>query len=68
MEPQKANGTNSYRNVVAAYHSCNSSKSDDTAEEFVRKLYRRGFLGADELEARLADVANLKQGLLWPII
>jgi len=67
-EPQRANGTNSYRNVVAACHSCNSSKGDDTAEEFVRKLYRRGFLGAAELEERLADVAKLKQGLLRPII
>lgn len=67
-EPQKASGTNSYRNVVAACHSCNSSKGDDTAEEFLRKLYRRGFLGAAELEDRLADVAKLKQGLLRPII
>ena len=67
-EPQIANGTNSYRNVVAACHSCNSSKGDDTAEEFLRKLYRRGFLGAPELEEHLADVAKLKQGLLRPII
>lgn len=67
-DPQIANGTNSYRNVVAACHSCNSSKGDDTAEEFLRKLYRRGFLVAPELEERLADVAKLKQGLLRPII
>lgn len=67
-EPQIAKGTNSYRNVVAACHSCNSSKGDDTAEEFLRKLYRRGFLGAPELEERLAEVAKLKQGLLRPII
>jgi DNA-binding Lrp family transcriptional regulator len=67
-EPQKAKGTNSYRNVVAACHSCNSSKCDDTAEGFLRKLYRRGFLGASELEERLANVARLKQGLLRPII
>ena len=67
-DPQKANGTNSYRNIVAACHSCNSSKGDDTAEEFLRKLYRRGFLSSPELEERLADVARLKQGLLRPII
>ncbi|HQU16882.1 MAG TPA: HNH endonuclease [Gammaproteobacteria bacterium] len=67
-EPQISKGTNSYRNVVAACHSCNSSKGDDTAEEFLRKLYRRGFLGAPELEERLAEVAKLKQGLLRPII
>jgi hypothetical protein len=67
-DPQKANGTNSYRNVVAACHSCNSSKGDDTADEFMRKLYRRGFLGADELEERLAELRKLKQGLLRPIV
>ncbi len=67
-EPQIANGTNSYRNVVAACHSCNSSKSDDGAEDFLRKLYRRGFLDAAELERRLADIHKLKQGLLRPII
>jgi 5-methylcytosine-specific restriction endonuclease McrA len=67
-EPQKANGTNSYRNVVAACHSCNSSKGDDTAEDFLRKLYRRSFLNSAELEERLADVTRLKQGLLRPII
>ena len=67
-EPQRANGANNYRNVVAACHSCNSSKGDDTAEDFLRKLYRRGFLSPGELEERLADVAKLKQGLLRPII
>jgi DNA-binding Lrp family transcriptional regulator len=67
-EPQNADGTNSYRNVVAACHSCNSSKGDDIAEEFLRKLYRRGFLGAAKLEERLADVVKLKQGLLRPIV
>ena len=67
-EPQKLNGTNSYRNVVAACHSCNSSKSDETAEDFIRKLYRRGFLDAKELENRLADVAKLKEGSLRPIV
>jgi hypothetical protein len=67
-DPQTANGTHSYRNVVAACHSCNSSKCDDTAEDFLRKLYRRGFLAAAELEQRLEKVAKLKQGLLRPII
>ncbi len=67
-EPQNAKGTNSYRNVVAACHSCNSSKGDNTAEEFLRNLYRRGFLGTAELDDRLAEVTKLKQGLLRPII
>lgn len=68
IEPQIMNGTNSYRNVVAACHSCNSSKGDNAAEDFLRNLYRRGFIGADELEKRLSDIEKLKQGLLRPII
>lgn len=68
VDPLKANGTNNYRNVVAACHSCNSSKCDNTAEDFLRKLYRRGFLGAEELEQRLDDLSKLKQGLLRPNI
>lgn len=67
-DPQKNNGTNTYRNVVAACHACNSSKGDDTAEEFMRKLYRRGFLNAAELEDRLTELSKLKQGLLRPIV
>ena len=67
-EPQVAKGTNSYRNVVAACHCCNSSKGDATGDEFLRKLYRRGILGVVELEERLAEMAKLKEGLLRPII
>ena len=67
-EPQSAKGTNSYRNVVAACHSCNSSKGDDSAEEFLRKLYTRRFLDAASLEDRLSNVTKLKKGLLRPII
>lgn len=67
-DPQKANGQNNYRNVVAACHSCNSSKCADNAEDFLRKLYRRGFLNADELQQRLEVVGKLKEGLLRPII
>ncbi len=68
VEPQKFKGTNTYRNVVAACHSCNSSKCDNTAEDFLRKLYRRGFLGVADLEERLATVDKLKEGHLRPII
>jgi len=67
-DPQIANGSNSYRNVVAACHSCNSSKGDDTAEEFIRKLYRRSFLDVAEFEERLDELKSLKQGLLRPIV
>ena len=68
VDPQRANGANSYRNVVAACHSCNSSKGDNAVEEFVRGLYRRGFLGANELVERLVDIDKLMNGLLRPIV
>ncbi|NQW23530.1 MAG: HNH endonuclease [SAR202 cluster bacterium] len=68
VQPQIHNGTNSCRNVVAACHSCNSSKGDVAATNHVRNLYRLGFLTEPELEERLAELDKLSQGLLPPIV
>jgi len=68
VEPQVAKGNNSYRNVVAACHACNSSKGDAIGVDFVRSLYRRGFLSAEDLEDRLAQIQRLTDGQLRPII
>lgn len=68
VEPQVAKGPNSYRNVVAACHSCNSSKSGTSGADFVRVLYRRGFLTAEDLEDRLACLDRLAKGELRPIL
>lgn len=68
VEPQVAKGTNSYRNVVAACHSCNSSKGDTHGADHVRGLYRRGFLSAEECEDRLASLDKLSKGQLRPIV
>ena len=38
-------GNNSYRNLVAACRQCNNRKSAVSADEFLRGLYRDGFLG-----------------------
>lgn len=68
VEPQVAKGNNSYRNVVAACHSCNSFKGGTAGADHVRSLYRRGFLSAEDLEERLAQIKRLSDGQLRPII
>jgi len=68
VEPQRSGGMNSYKNVVSACHSCNSSKGVLGAEDFMRNLYRRGLLTASEIEERLDCLVKLKAGELRPII
>jgi predicted DNA-binding transcriptional regulator len=66
VAPQIGAMDNSYRNIVAACHSCNSSKNAMSAEDFIRRLYREGRLNDDELDDRLRAVAVLKAGGLLP--
>jgi CRISPR/Cas system Type II protein with McrA/HNH and RuvC-like nuclease domain len=66
LVPQSAGGNDSYRNVVAVCHSCNSSKNAASAGDFLRRLYRSGRLNDTEFEQRLLAVDALKQGQLKP--
>ncbi len=66
LVPQSDGGNDSYRNVVAACHSCNSSKNAASAEDFLRRLYRSGRLNDSEFERRLLAVDALKQGEFKP--
>jgi hypothetical protein len=59
-------GTNSYRNVVAACIGCNNRKGNVSAEEFLRRLYREGFLSDSELEGRLHALKQLVAGETRP--
>jgi len=68
VHPQIQKGKNSYRNVVAACHSCNSSKNVTPADDFVRSLYRRGILNDKELDQRLTAIEKLMSGELKPDI
>jgi len=61
-------GGNSYMNVVAACHECNSLKQSEKAEDFLRILYRRGVLSLTELEARLLRLAKLRVGDVRPTL
>jgi hypothetical protein len=61
-------GDNSYRNLVAACLQCNNRKGPTSAEDFMRTLYREGFLSTTELEDRLSHLEQLKSGKLKPIL
>jgi 5-methylcytosine-specific restriction endonuclease McrA len=59
-------GDNSFRNVVAACRGCNNRKGEMSADDFLRMLYRSGYLGPEELEGRLAALDRLRKGSLRP--
>lgn len=61
-------GNNSYRNVVAACRTCNNRKGDSFADDWLRTLYREGFLDAGEFEDRLSHLQQLRAGLLMPTV
>jgi hypothetical protein len=60
-------GNNGYRNVVAASREVNNRKGSLSAEDFLRKLFRDGFLSASELDDRLLQLSRLKAGELKPV-
>ncbi len=62
----RPNGDNSYRNVVAACLNCNNRKGEDSAEDFLRKLHRGGYLSVEEFENRLEALLQLRTGHLKP--
>lgn len=66
--PRAHGGNNSYRNLVLSCMECNALKGEDSAEDFLRKLFRRRQLGAAELEERLSKVDDLAAGKLRPMI
>lgn len=61
-------GNNTYRNLVAACVSCNNRKGNRLVDEFLRNLYREGYLSAEEFEGRLSNLHLLKSGELKPIL
>jgi len=68
VRSQLERGSNSYRNVVAACHSCNSSKGASAAEDHLRNLYRRRVLTVEQFEERLGHLERLIRGELRPTI
>lgn len=61
-------GGNSYKNIVASCHKCNTRKQATNAEDYLRSLFRKGMLSDSELEGRLSAIEALKSGNLKPQI
>jgi 5-methylcytosine-specific restriction endonuclease McrA len=64
----RPDGDNSYRNVVAACRGCNNRKGSEAADDFLRSLYRDGYLTAEELRKRIDALRSLRDGELKPDI
>jgi hypothetical protein len=61
-------GNNSYRNCVAASREANNRKGAMSAEDFLRRLFRDGYLSEAEFQDRLHALARLKAGELRPTL
>jgi hypothetical protein len=61
-------GNNSYRNCVAASREANNRKGAMSAEDYLRRLFREGYLSESEFQDRLHALAKLKAGELRPIL
>lgn len=59
-------GDNSYLNCVAASREANNRKGASSADEFLRRLYREGFLSESEFEGRQQALRDLREGRLIP--
>ncbi|HXH24681.1 MAG TPA: HNH endonuclease signature motif containing protein [Vicinamibacterales bacterium] len=59
-------GNNTYRNVVAACRQCNNKKGSADVEDWLRTLYRDGFLGEAEFRERVSHLERLRAGELKP--
>lgn len=62
----RAERDNSYRNCVGACLNCNSEKGDSVGDDFLRTLYRRGRLRAEELDSRLRLLSRIRGGFEKP--
>jgi hypothetical protein len=59
-------GNNSYRNCVAASREANNRKGSMSAIDFLRRLFREGFLSDTEFQERQHALAQLQAGELKP--
>ena len=64
--PKARGGADSYMNVVAACHRCNSRKQATPASDFLRSLYRSQILSEDDLRQRQESLESLCTGKLIP--
>jgi len=62
----RPNGNNGYRNVVAASREANNRKGAMVADDFIRQLFREGYLSEQECAERLKALEALREGHLKP--
>jgi len=68
VKPQLDGDDNSFRNVVAVCHECNSRKGGNGADSFLRILYREGLFTQVEFSEQAARIVALQKGQLIPDI
>ena len=59
---------NAFIALEATCHECNSTKTGKNGEDFVRLIYRKGTISANELENRLIAIEKIKNGEIKPDI
>lgn len=64
----RPHGDDSYRNVVAACRQGNNRKNSESAEDFLRTLYREGLLSSGDAKDRLSQLGRLLAGELKPVV
>jgi len=64
--PQVDGPDNSFRNVVVSCHECNKLKQDMSADEYLRRVFRRNLLSDSDLQERMAALDALRKGELVP--
>ena len=62
----RPSGNNSYRNCVAASRESNNKKGATSAGDFLRRLFREGYLTESEFEGRQQALRDLVEGRLIP--
>lgn len=64
----RPHGDNSYRNCVAASREANNKKGSTSAEDFLRRMFREGYLSESEFQGRQLALSQLKSGDLKPTV
>ena len=64
--PRAQSGRNSYRNLVSSCMECNSQKGENSAGDYLRRLYRERRLTGVEVAERLRALDALAAGKLPP--
>ncbi len=65
---QANDGDNSFKNIVCTCLRCNKTKQASSAQDWVRSLYRSGFLSDGEFRERLDAIDTVQSGNLVPQI